>query len=83
MGISASASLMVDLKGRSMLERNYEPLFRLAHMLKDVRHCLEEAAAVGADFGLAADAVRLYEAADETGHGDEDFAAVAEAVRAH
>jgi 3-hydroxyisobutyrate dehydrogenase len=83
MGISASASLMVELKGRPMLDRVYEPpLFKLAHMLKDVRHCLEEAAAVGVEFDLAADAERLYSAADEAGRGDEDFAAVAEAVRA-
>jgi 3-hydroxyisobutyrate dehydrogenase-like beta-hydroxyacid dehydrogenase len=81
-GASAAASLMVDLKGRPMLERDYEPLFRLAHMLKDVRHCLEEAAAVGADFTLAADAEALYAAADRAGLGERDFAAVAEAVRA-
>ena len=78
----SSASLMLDLKAGPMIERNYEPLFKLAHMLKDVRHCLEEAEALGEEFRLAADAERLYAAADAVGLGDEDFAAVAEAVRA-
>jgi 3-hydroxyisobutyrate dehydrogenase-like beta-hydroxyacid dehydrogenase len=78
----SSASLMLDLKAGPMIERSYEPLFKLAHMLKDVRHCLEETHALGEEFRLAADAEQLYAAADAAGLGDEDFAAVAEAVRA-
>ena len=27
-----------------MFERDFTPLFKLEHMLKDVRHCLDEAA---------------------------------------
>ena len=30
-----------------MLEHDFEPLFKLEHMLKDVRHCLDEARALG------------------------------------
>jgi 3-hydroxyisobutyrate dehydrogenase-like beta-hydroxyacid dehydrogenase len=82
MRAGSAGSVMLDLKGRPMLDRSYEPLFKLAHMLKDVRHCLDEAKALGEDFDLAADAEALYAAAAESGHADDDFAAVAEAVRA-
>jgi 3-hydroxyisobutyrate dehydrogenase-like beta-hydroxyacid dehydrogenase len=82
MSAGAAASTMLDLKARPMLDRSYEPLFKLAHMLKDVRHCLEEAQALGEDFQLAADAEAMYAAAAQAGHGDDDFAAVVEAVRA-
>jgi hypothetical protein len=82
MGAGSAGSVMLNLKARPMIERDYEPLFKLAHMLKDVRHCLDEARELGEDFELAAVAERLYAAADEAGRGEEDFAAVAEVVRA-
>jgi 3-hydroxyisobutyrate dehydrogenase-like beta-hydroxyacid dehydrogenase len=82
MGAGSAGSVMLSLKAQPMLERDYEPLFKLAHMLKDVRHCLDEARQLGEEFELAAVAERLYAAADEAGRGDEDFAAVAEVVRA-
>jgi 3-hydroxyisobutyrate dehydrogenase-like beta-hydroxyacid dehydrogenase len=82
MNAGSAGSVMLGLKARPMLDRRYEPLFKLAHMLKDVRHALAEAEAAGERFELAADAEALYTAADAMGLGDEDFAAVAEAVRA-
>jgi 3-hydroxyisobutyrate dehydrogenase-like beta-hydroxyacid dehydrogenase len=81
MSAGSAKSTMLDLKAYPMIERDYEPLFKLDHMLKDVRHCLAEADALGEQFELAADAERLYAAAAEAGHGNDDFAAVAEAVR--
>jgi 3-hydroxyisobutyrate dehydrogenase-like beta-hydroxyacid dehydrogenase len=81
MSAGSAKSTMLDLKAKPMLEHDYDPLFKLAHMLKDVRHCLTEANRVGQPFGLAATAERLYAAADERGMSDEDFAAVAEIVR--
>jgi 3-hydroxyisobutyrate dehydrogenase len=81
MGAGSAGSVMLNLKAQPMLDRNYEPLFKLAHMLKDVRHCLDEARKLGREFGLAAAAERLYAAADDAGRGDEDFAAVAEVAR--
>src|SRR5829696_1539837 len=44
---SAGNSTVLDLKGRPMFERDFTPLFKLEHMLKDVRHCLDEAKALG------------------------------------
>jgi 3-hydroxyisobutyrate dehydrogenase-like beta-hydroxyacid dehydrogenase len=81
MSAGSAKSTMLDLKARPMLERSYEPLFKLEHMLKDVRHALREADALGEDFDLAANAEALYAAADAAGYGEQDFAAVAEAVR--
>jgi 3-hydroxyisobutyrate dehydrogenase-like beta-hydroxyacid dehydrogenase len=74
----SAASLMLELKSRPMIDGDYAPLFRLAHMLKDVRHTLSES---NGAFDLAEAAERLYAEADEAGHGDDDFAAVVEAVR--
>ena len=60
---------MLDLKARPMLERDFEPLFKLEHMLKDVRHCLAEARALGVELRLAEVAERLYAEAAEDGPG--------------
>ena len=69
-------SAMLGLKAKPMLEHDFEPLFKLEHMLKDVRHCLAEARALGVELPLALAAERLYAAADRAGHGEADFAAV-------
>ena len=74
----SGASAMLDLKARPIIDRDYEPLFKLGHMLKDVRHCLAEAEALGVEMQVAAAAEGLYAAADDAGHYDDDFAAVAE-----
>jgi 3-hydroxyisobutyrate dehydrogenase-like beta-hydroxyacid dehydrogenase len=80
-GAGSGASAMLDLKAGPIIERDYEALFKLGHMLKDVRHCLAEAEALGVDMRVAAAAERLYAEADDAGHYDDDFAAVAEQVR--
>src|SRR5262249_7983382 len=50
---SAGASTMLDLKGRPMFEEHFQPvLFKLDHMLKDLRHTLEEARALGIELHL-------------------------------
>jgi 3-hydroxyisobutyrate dehydrogenase len=74
---SAGASAMVNLKGRPMFDETFEPaLFKLEHMLKDVRHCLDEARAMGLEPQLAPLAETLYARAAEDGLGKSDFAAV-------
>jgi 3-hydroxyisobutyrate dehydrogenase len=80
---SAGASAMLNLKGPPMFEESYEPaLFKLEHMLKDVRHTLDEARALGIELELGALAETLYAKAAESGHSEEDFAAVYTAVGA-
>jgi 3-hydroxyisobutyrate dehydrogenase-like beta-hydroxyacid dehydrogenase len=74
-------SAMRALKSRPMTQGDYEPLFKLEHMLKDVRHLLDEARALGAQPAVAGAAEREYARAAEAGLGASDFAAVMEAVR--
>jgi 3-hydroxyisobutyrate dehydrogenase-like beta-hydroxyacid dehydrogenase len=63
-----------------MREHDYTTLFKLEHMLKDVRHCLEEGQAAGVPFPAAAAAREVLSAAMGRGHGEDDFAALIEAL---
>jgi 3-hydroxyisobutyrate dehydrogenase-like beta-hydroxyacid dehydrogenase len=71
-------STMLELKARPMLEHDFDPLFKLGHMLKDVRLCLDEARRAGAGFPFAGLAGELYSAGVGRGLADQDFAAVLE-----
>jgi 3-hydroxyisobutyrate dehydrogenase-like beta-hydroxyacid dehydrogenase len=79
-GGSAGNSTVLQLKGGPMFEHDFEPLFKLEHMLKDVRHCLAEARALGVELELGPLAERLFAEAAAAGHGGEDFAAIVTAV---
>jgi 3-hydroxyisobutyrate dehydrogenase len=60
-----------------MFEERWEPvLFKLEHMLKDLRHTLEEAEGLGVNLALPGLAETYFTRADEAGHGEQDFAAV-------
>ena len=59
-----------------MRAHDYTTLFKLEHMLKDLRLCLEEAEAVGYGFGSRRSVAEILEAADERGLGEQDFAAL-------
>lgn len=83
MQAGSGGSAVLDLKAAPIIARDYEPpLFKLDHMLKDVRHCLAAARDAGAPIGLAEAAEQLYAAASEAGLGEADFAAVAETTSA-
>ena len=45
MGAGAGASFMLELKAGPMRAHDYDTLFKLEHMLKDVRLCIEAAQA--------------------------------------
>jgi 3-hydroxyisobutyrate dehydrogenase-like beta-hydroxyacid dehydrogenase len=77
---SAGNSTVLGLKGRPMFDRDFTPLFKLEHMLKDVRHCLAEARALGVELRLGSMVEPLFAEIADAGHGDEDFAAVIRAV---
>lgn len=83
MAAGSGGSAMLDLKAGPMLEHDFEPLFKLAHMLKDVRHCLTESERLGAQMQLAKLAESTYSEANQKGLGEQDFAAVVEVVRGH
>jgi 3-hydroxyisobutyrate dehydrogenase-like beta-hydroxyacid dehydrogenase len=82
MGAGAADSTMLQLKGRPMLAHDFEPLFKLDHMLKDIVLCLQEAREAGVGFPSAALAGELYAAGAGRGLGERDFAAVLEVVEA-
>ena len=76
----SAGSTMLELKARPMLEHDFDPLFKLEHMLKDVRLCLDEARLAGAAFPFAGLAGEFYSAGMGRGLGDQDFAAVLEVI---
>ena len=79
----SGASAQLDLKAGAMRAHDYTPaLFKTAHMLKDVRLCLEEAQAAGMPFPAAAHARDLLAATVGRGHGEEDYAAISRPPRA-
>ena len=80
MGKGSGGSAMLDLKAGPMRAHDYATLFKLEHMLKDVRLCLEEAQAAQAPFAAAARARDVLVAAMSRGHADDDFAALIEAL---
>ena len=79
-GSGSGASTMLELKSGPMVERDFDPLFKLEHMLKDVRHCIREADALGVDLPVAKAVESLYSQAAESGLGGQDFAAVVEVI---
>jgi 3-hydroxyisobutyrate dehydrogenase-like beta-hydroxyacid dehydrogenase len=80
MGAGTGGSPILDLKATPMREHDWTPLFKLEHMLKDVRLCLESGQAAGVPFPAAAEAREVLTAAMGRGLGDADFAALLEAL---
>jgi 3-hydroxyisobutyrate dehydrogenase-like beta-hydroxyacid dehydrogenase len=81
MGSGAGGSTMLDLKAGPMRSHDYTTLFKLEHMLKDVRLCLEEGQALGVPFPAAASTREVLSAAIGLGLGDADFAALIEPLQ--
>ena len=82
MAKGSGGSAMLDLKAAPMRAHDYTTLFKLEHMLKDVRLCLEEAHSVNVPFAAASRAREVLVAAMGRGHADDDFAALLEALEA-
>jgi 3-hydroxyisobutyrate dehydrogenase-like beta-hydroxyacid dehydrogenase len=80
MGAGSGASAMLELKAGPMRRRDFTTLFKLEHMLKDVRLCLEEAHAAGVPFPAAGRAEDVLAAAAGRGLGQADFAALLEVL---
>jgi 3-hydroxyisobutyrate dehydrogenase-like beta-hydroxyacid dehydrogenase len=76
----SGGSAQLELKSAAMREHDYTPLFKTAHMLKDVRLCLEEAQSAGVPFPSAAHARSLLTATLGRGYGEDDYAAMIEAA---
>jgi 3-hydroxyisobutyrate dehydrogenase-like beta-hydroxyacid dehydrogenase len=80
MAAGSGNSTMVGLKAGPMREHDYTTLFKLEHMLKDVRLCLEEGQAAGVPFPAAAAVREALNAGMGRGLADADFAALLESV---
>lgn len=65
----------------SPANRNYEPGFTVAMMLKDLRLAQEAARAVGANAEMGAGAERLYSAYADSGEAGRDFSAIVRFIR--
>jgi len=80
LSVSSGASTMLDLKARPMLEHDWTTLFKLEHMLKDVRLALEQAHESKVPYPAAAYAAQLLEGGMARGLADADFASVLEVL---
>jgi 3-hydroxyisobutyrate dehydrogenase-like beta-hydroxyacid dehydrogenase len=76
----SGGSAQLALKSAAMRSHDYSPLFKTAHMLKDVRLCLEEAQAEGVPFPAAAHARDLLSATMARGYAEQDYASLIEAA---
>jgi 3-hydroxyisobutyrate dehydrogenase len=80
LGSGAGGSTMLNLKSGPMRAHDYSTLFKLEHMLKDVRLCLEEGQRLGVPFPSAAYAREILVAAMGRGHASDDFSALIEGL---
>jgi len=76
----SGASMQLTLKSGPMRAHDYSPLFKTAHMLKDVRLCLQEAESAGVPFPAASHARDVLAATIARGHSEQDYAAMIEAA---
>ena len=76
----SGASAQLQLKSAPMRQHDYTTLFKTAHMLKDVRLCLQEAETAGVPFPAAAHARDVLAATMARGHAEQDYAAMIEAA---
>lgn len=78
MAAGSGGSAMLALKAEPMRRHDYTTLFKLDHMLKDVRLCLDAANQAGVPFDFAQRTAEILTEAAAGGHGDDDFAALIE-----
>lgn len=78
MSAGSGGSTMLDLKAGPMRRHDFSTLFKLDHMLKDIRLCLDAAQEAGVPFDFAQRTEEILSEAAAAGHGDDDFAALIE-----
>lgn len=72
----ALSSVLLRMKGKAVMDRDFEPNFSVKHMAKDLRLALEEARRLGVSLTQSAGLNALYESALHQGFGEEDFSAL-------
>lgn len=78
----AAGSRMLELRGPMMVRREFPPQMSLDLFMKDLALILDAGSRLGAPLPLTTVAQRLYAAARDAGHGEEDLAVVATALEA-
>ena len=76
----SGASAQLQMKSGPMRDHDYTTLFKTAHLLKDVRLCLQEAETAGVPFPAAGHARDVLAATVARGYGEQDYAAMIEAA---
>ena len=69
-----------QLKGRAMLSRAYEPSFTVGGVIKDLDLIMAAADSAGVGSDMLAAARNSLLAAQDGGHGNQDMAAIYEAI---
>ena len=72
----ALSSPLMKMKGEAVLKQNFEPLFALKHMAKDIRLAVKEAKRAALETPVTALLDRLFAEAEAHGLGEEDYAAL-------
>jgi 3-hydroxyisobutyrate dehydrogenase-like beta-hydroxyacid dehydrogenase len=75
-------SAMLDLKNEAMRHHDYTPQFKLDHLLKDLRLCLEAGREAGFNFRFGDAIEEILAQASAMGHGNDDVAAMIEVLEA-
>jgi 3-hydroxyisobutyrate dehydrogenase-like beta-hydroxyacid dehydrogenase len=76
----SGASAQLQMKSGPMRDHDYTTMFKTAHLLKDVRLCLQEAETAGVPFPAAGYARDVLAATVARGYGEQDYAAMIEAA---
>ena len=74
-------SRTLEMKGKRMIERNYDPQFLLAHQLKDIKYGLRMSMDTFSPTPVTSAAASMYETAYNEGRGDSDYSALIETYR--
>ncbi|MEM0156250.1 MAG: NAD(P)-dependent oxidoreductase [Thermoplasmataceae archaeon] len=74
-------SRALELKGKRMIEKNYDPQFILSHQLKDIKYGLRMAMDLFSPAPVTAAACTMYEQGYNEGMGDLDYSALIETYR--
>ena len=71
-----AGSTVMDAKGTMMLERNYEPGFRIDLHIKDLQNALDTSHTVGVSLPLTAGIMEILQALKVDGFGSNDHSAI-------
>jgi 3-hydroxyisobutyrate dehydrogenase len=78
---AAPGSPLVSAKAKAMAAGNYDTNFALKWMHKDTTYAMRAASEYGVPMPTVAAAREMYQLAKGLGYGDQDFAAIFEAIR--